>query len=280
MVGLCYPSRMEADLKQCFVPLALSIFVLTIASPASALTVSTAKIANGSVHVKGSNAAPLAVITWQDAPVTVASKSGSFHFETAILPADCVGTVGDGAASVPAVLQFCGPQGAEGPPGPPGATGPPGESGAPGSAGPPGPGAPASAAIDTVVYVGTSVLNCNPTNLATVGGIYFQAECCPGFGSVPIQPGVYLYNAVNGAQILESLVVTSTNSTIGTENGTEPSGVGFIAAPGTQQLGIHGVVSPVGGTGSVRIDMSAYVTTEPIFHAYVCRFFGLLTPTN
>jgi hypothetical protein len=149
---------------------------------------------NGSVHVKGKDAAPLAVITWQDASVTVASKSGSFHFETAILPTDCVGTVSDGVASVPAVLQFCGPQGAEGPPGPPGATGPPGESGAPGSAGPPGPGAPASAAIDTVVYVGTFANNCNATSLATVGGVYFQTSCCPAFANTPIQPSVKLYN--------------------------------------------------------------------------------------
>jgi len=261
----------------------VGVLALTTATPAFALSVSTAKIANGSVHVKGSNALPQAVITWQDAPVTVASKSGSFHFETTILPVDCVGTVGDGAATVSAVLQSCGPVGAQGPPGPagePGPPGPPGAPGAPGSAGPPGPGAPASTTFDTIVYVGTFNNNGNATNLATLDGVRFQLKCFPVVGNEPIQPSISLYNDLNGAPIRESLVVTSTNAVVGTEDGTAPSGGGFGAAPGLQVLGVHGIVSPVGGTGWVHVDLSTFVTTEPIFGAPACRFFGVLTPTS
>jgi len=249
---------------QCSMKLAVGILVLTIASPAGALTVSTAKVANGSVQIKGSKAAPLAAITWQGAPVTIASKSGSFHFETAILPADCVGEVGDGVDTVPAVLQFCGPVGAQGPPG---------------SVGPPGPGAPASALVDTTVYVAD---NGNPTILATVDGVTVLASCFPAGVELgqPVHPFVSFFNSVNGGQILESLVTTSTNSTILTEDGPRPNGSAYEPAPGTQELGFHGILTPVGGTGAVRIDLSTYVTTEPIFQALVCRFFGLLTPAS
>jgi hypothetical protein len=263
--------------------LVVGILVLTTTSPVSALTVSTAKVVNGSVQVKGSKAAALAAITWEGAAVTVASKSGSFHFETAILPADCVGTVGDGAETAPAVLQFCGPVGSQGPSGPAGEVGPPGpagEPGAPGSAGPPGPGAPASTLIDTTILAGTLANNGNATFIATVGGVSFRAACNPAFGTMPIQPGLSLYNSVNGGEVIESLVVTSTNTTVDTSDTPQLSGYGFLAAPGTQELALHGIVAPAGGTGAVRIDMSSYVTTEPIFQAYVCRFFGLLTPTS
>jgi hypothetical protein len=255
----------EADAMHRFVRLVLAIVLLTAASRASALTVSTAKIANGAVHVKGSSAAPLAVITWQGAPVAVASKGGSFHFDTSVLPQDCVGTVGDGAATVPAVVQYCGP---EGPPGPPGA---------PGSA---GAAAPASTVIDTFVYVGTFANHGNPTDLASLNGVRFQATCFPAVGDEPIQPSIFLYNTVNGGLLTESLVVTSTNAVIDTADGFAPSGGGFDAAPYEQVLGIHGVVSPEGGTNPVRVDVSALVTTEPIFHAAACRVFGVLTPTS
>jgi len=267
---------------QCSMKLAVGILILTIASPAGALTVSTAKVANGSVQVKGAKAAPLAAITWQGSPVAVATKSGSFHFETAILPADCVGEVGDGVDTVPAALQFCGPVGAQGPPGPPGDVGPPGppgDPGAPGSVGPPGPGAPVSVLVDTTIYVGD---NGNPTILATVDGLTVLASCFPAGLQIgqPVYPFVSFFNSVNGGQILESLVITSTNSTIVTVDGPKQNGSAYVPALGNQQLGLHGVLTPVGGTGGVRIDLSSYVTTEPVFQAFVCRFFGLLTPTS
>jgi hypothetical protein len=259
---------------------AFAILALTLASPAyraSALTVSSAKVTNGSIHIKGTNAAPLATITWQDAPVAVATKGGSFHFDTTVLPADCVGAVGDGAATVPAVVEFCGPVGPQGPPGPPGETGPPG---APGGAGPPGPGAPASVVIDQFVYVGRFDNNYNATDLVTLNGVRFQAHCQPAIGDEPIQPSITLYNAATGGSLTESLITTSAITGIYAQDGFAPSGGGFDAAPHEQTLGIHGVVSPEGSSRSVRVDMTAIVTTEPIFHSFACRVFGTFTPTS
>jgi hypothetical protein len=121
--------------------------VLTVQSPATAITISSAKISGGVVLVKGSKAAPLALITWEGAPVAQASKSGSFRFETAILPAMCVGTLNDGTDTVAVVMQFCGPPGPQGPPGSgqQGPPGEPGEQGLPGIQGPPGPDGPGGA---------------------------------------------------------------------------------------------------------------------------------------
>lgn len=116
---------------------ALTVFglVLLAAGPVHGLTPTSAKVTKGVVQVKGKDAAPLALITWEGVPVGQASRSGSFRFETSTLPSDCVGDVSDGAQTAPAVIQFCGGAGPMGPPGPGGA---PGE---PGSPGPPGPGA-------------------------------------------------------------------------------------------------------------------------------------------
>ncbi len=61
---------------------------LAIPAPALALTVSTAKVAQGAVQVKGAKAAPLALIFWEGTPVAQATRSGSFRFQTAILPGD------------------------------------------------------------------------------------------------------------------------------------------------------------------------------------------------
>ena len=204
-----------------FIRLVLGISIVALASPAFALTVSTAKIANGSVEVKGSKAAPLAAITWEGAPVAIASKSGSFRFETTVLPPDCVGTVGDGEATVRAVLQFCGPPGAAGPPGPPGEAGPPGEVGAPGEVGPPGqtgppgPGAPAPIAIDMFVYVGNVANPYNPTTIATLDGLSFEVSCNGLIIGLPIQPFITFYNVANGGKINESLIVTGAGPAVG-----------------------------------------------------------------
>jgi hypothetical protein len=54
-----------------FIRLVIGLSLLACALPASALTVASAKIANGSVEVKGSKAVPLAAITWQGAPVAM-----------------------------------------------------------------------------------------------------------------------------------------------------------------------------------------------------------------
>lgn len=105
---------------------AIVALLLTTATPARALTITGARIDKGSVQVKGKGATPLAPLTWEGAAVGVASKSGAFKFSSTLLPADCVGTVGDGAMTAEAVIAACGPQG---PPGPPGDVGPPGQPG-------------------------------------------------------------------------------------------------------------------------------------------------------
>ena len=111
------------------------------------------------------------------------------------------------------------------------------------------------------------------------GGMPFPVPIVVSASVEPIQPSIFLYNAATGGSLTESLVVTSTNSVFTTADGSAPSGGGFDAAPHEQVLGIHGVVSPEGGT-SVRVDMSAIVAPEPIFHAPACRVFGTLTPSS
>jgi len=200
-------------------------------------------------------------------PVAVASKSGSFHFETAVLPPDCVGTVGDGGDTVPAVLQFCGP------PGPPGSPGPPGQ---PGQDGAPGAAAPASTMIDTFIYVGNGA----PTTFATLGGLSFEATCLSLLGGQPpVQPTLAFGNVANGGKINLSLVVTDSGGRVGSADGAFASGVSFDASNGTL-IGLHGMMAAAGGLGAVRVDFSVFVTNEPIFGAVACRVLGLLTPTT
>jgi hypothetical protein len=83
--------------------------VAGLAASASALTISSAKIAKGAVQVKGGNAAPLATVAWDGVPVTESDTRGKFQFQTTILPGDCVGTVSDGVETVDAVLADCCP---------------------------------------------------------------------------------------------------------------------------------------------------------------------------
>jgi hypothetical protein len=94
------------------------LFLFFMPGAAHALTIAGAKINKGAVQVKGAKAAPFAVITWEGQNVGQASKSGAFRFTTSILPSDCVGEVGDGVATVGAVIKSCGPAG------PPGASTP------------------------------------------------------------------------------------------------------------------------------------------------------------
>lgn len=116
--------------------LALSILLAGSAGAADAITISVAKINKGAVQVTGTGAPRGATITWEGQPVTQATgTAGRFRFATTVLPADCVGALGDGVATVQVVIASCGPQGtgASGPPGPPGPMGPPGPPGPSGS---------------------------------------------------------------------------------------------------------------------------------------------------
>ena len=108
-------------------PLRIAVFalslILLLMHDARAITISVAKIDKGAVQVKGKQAQPLALLTWEGQPVAQASKSGTFRFETTTLPNDCVGTLSDGNHATPVVIQYCGPVGPRGPQGATGAVG-------------------------------------------------------------------------------------------------------------------------------------------------------------
>ena len=110
------------------------------ALPAHALTISTAKIAKGAVQVKGRDAGPLALLTWDGQPMAQANKAGGFRFATVILPQDCIGDLSEGGQAGRGVIEGCGPaaQIVQGPPGPEGSPGPKGDKGDTGGTGPQG----------------------------------------------------------------------------------------------------------------------------------------------
>ncbi|MEW5918036.1 MAG: hypothetical protein AB1762_16655 [Gemmatimonadota bacterium] len=93
---------------------------LAVAFEANAITIAVAKIAKGAVQIRGSKAAPFALIRWEGEFVAQANATGRFPFATSVLPNDCVGTVSDGVTSISISVESCGPRGAQGPPGLPG----------------------------------------------------------------------------------------------------------------------------------------------------------------
>lgn len=150
--------------------LTIAGLLIGLTPAADALSIAAAKISKGTVQVKGSKAAPLALITWEGVPVAQASKSGSFRFDTAILPPACVGVLSDGNETTQVVVQSCGPPGPAGPPGI-GEQGPPGEKG---EQGPPGvglqgPPGPATAWL-CVTRRHADIANCLPGETMTGGG--------------------------------------------------------------------------------------------------------------
>lgn len=140
-------------------PSAMPLVVLLLLPPlhAEALVVTSAKIKNAAIEVKGKEATALATLFWEGSAVAQADRKGRFKFATTDRPEDCVGEVSDGSAQVRAVIALCGgpsgPQGStglQGPPGPQGPIGPAGQSvqGPPGPQGPAGPtGAPGQALV-------------------------------------------------------------------------------------------------------------------------------------
>jgi hypothetical protein len=100
------------------------------AAPVSAITVKKAQVKNGALEVRGKEGAPGATITLDGISTgAVASGSGSFKASAVVLPDDCIVTVGDGVATVDAVVKNCGPVGAQGPQGEQGPEGPQGDAG-------------------------------------------------------------------------------------------------------------------------------------------------------
>jgi hypothetical protein len=96
---------------------------LVLSSPALAITITTTRIENGAILVRGNDAVPNANIIWEGQVVTQVRGNGRFSFQTGILPQDCVGTLSDGVETVNVVIRSCGPQGPPGPPSPSGLSG-------------------------------------------------------------------------------------------------------------------------------------------------------------
>src|SRR5512138_3191107 len=86
--------------------MAAAAIVLISAGPAHALS-AKASLANGVVTVTGGQAARTAPISWEGAVVTTANKGGNFTFVSMYVPADCIGTVSDGSASIDVRVEGC-----------------------------------------------------------------------------------------------------------------------------------------------------------------------------
>jgi len=100
--------------------------LLGLSAPASALTVTSATQLGGVVRVSGSQAAKAgALIRWEGAAVTTASSGGFFFFSSAIIPADCTGSVSDGVSTVIVPIEGCQPPASPPPPSPPPPSPPP-----------------------------------------------------------------------------------------------------------------------------------------------------------
>jgi hypothetical protein len=115
---------------------AVVVAALLVPAAASAITVKRAQVRNGALEVRGREAAVGATITLDGVSTgAVASGSGSFKASAVVLPSDCIVTVGDGVATVDAVVKNCGQAGLQGPQGDPGNDGVDGANGTPGTDG-------------------------------------------------------------------------------------------------------------------------------------------------
>jgi hypothetical protein len=91
---------------------ALALAIALVPAISSAITVKKAQIKNGALEVRGKEATPGATITLDGVSSSaVASGSGSYKASAVVLPSDCIVTVGDGVATVDAVVKNRGPQG-------------------------------------------------------------------------------------------------------------------------------------------------------------------------
>src|SRR5215831_11312542 len=87
------------------------VFILIgfISSAQAAIKIEIAEVQNGFAFVTGNGAQNSAQITWEGNPVTTANKNnGGFSFN-GVVPADCVGTLSDGASTIPVVVLDCTP---------------------------------------------------------------------------------------------------------------------------------------------------------------------------
>ena len=86
--------------------MAAAAIVLICVGPAQALS-AKATLANGVVTVSGGQAARTAPISWEGLVTTTANKGGNFTFVSMYVPADCIGTVSDGSASIDVRVEGC-----------------------------------------------------------------------------------------------------------------------------------------------------------------------------
>ena len=84
---------------------AAAVMVLAGAAPAYAMG-ARASLTGGVVSVSG-RAAKSAPISWEKAFVTSSNSNGVFAFTTTIVPADCIGIVGDGSSSIAIRIDGC-----------------------------------------------------------------------------------------------------------------------------------------------------------------------------
>ena len=75
---------------------------------AAALTVKSATLSGGVVSVSGGQAARFAPISWEGTVIATSNKGGGFSFTTSVVPADCVGTLSDGATTIDVIVSGCG----------------------------------------------------------------------------------------------------------------------------------------------------------------------------
>jgi hypothetical protein len=92
------------------VVLGLVVLVGWCASAEAVLTIKVAEVQNGVAVVQGSKAPANASIVWEGLQVTQANKGGNFAFQGPV-PADCVGTLGDGVLgdAIEVALANCDP---------------------------------------------------------------------------------------------------------------------------------------------------------------------------
>jgi hypothetical protein len=83
--------------------------VLMLIPLAHAITITGATLSSGTVTVSGNKAAKSAAISWEATPVTTSTRVGTFTFTTASVPADCVGTLSDGASTIVVAINDCTP---------------------------------------------------------------------------------------------------------------------------------------------------------------------------
>src|SRR5215831_8430855 len=87
------------------------VFILIgfISSAQAAIKIEIAEVQNGFAFVTGNGAQNSAQITWEGNPVTTANKNnGGFSFN-GVVPADCVGTLGDGVSTIQVTVLDCTP---------------------------------------------------------------------------------------------------------------------------------------------------------------------------